>query len=174
MPIDYLNTLTPLVCLTLNVAVQITSFRYITGLSLLNSVFFGFGIGFIGVLGIEAFMLLVLPAQAKDIAPTVLTDIIIYSVLGYCYFHFVNMGETARRLRILLELFYEKNGLSMQEIVMRYGAREIIEKRLARLIANGQIVSKNGSYYIGNPVMLTISTIMRWMRVIVFGKRVFL
>ena len=30
-------------------------------------------------------------------------------LLGYCYFHFVNLGETARRVRIVRELWQSED-----------------------------------------------------------------
>ena len=91
--------------------------------------------------------------------------------LEYCYFNFINLGETARRIRILRELYDSKKGLSMAEILERYNAKNIVEKRLSRLINHGQIIDKNDKYYIGNPIMLLIARIIVTMKLILLGKK---
>jgi hypothetical protein len=93
-----------------------------------------------------------------------------YSALGYCYFHFVNLGETARRIRLLRELSESKNGLSVNEILERYNAKEIIENRLNRLLKSGQVVYKNNRYYIGKPVMLFMSKMILFAKRFILGK----
>jgi hypothetical protein len=94
-----------------------------------------------------------------------------YSALGYCYFHFINLGETARRIRILRELYDSKNGLSKDEILSKYNAHQIISKRIERLVNNGQIIFKDGRYYIGHPMMLLIAKIIVMMKCMVLGKK---
>ena len=81
------------------------------------------------------------------------------------------MTQTARRIRILTELSGEPAGLTMEEIVKRYGAAEIIEKRLSRLVSNGQIVLKDGRFYAKNSSMAVITNIISFMKLIIFGKR---
>jgi len=96
---------------------------------------------------------------------------ITYCTLSYCYFHFVNLGETARRIRIIRELYDSKNGLTMEEILERYDAGDIIEKRIGRLLNNGQIIYKEGKYFAGNSTMLLMNRAMVLMKLVVLGKR---
>lgn len=91
--------------------------------------------------------------------------------MGYCYFHFINLGETARRIRILRELYDRKEGLSMEEIFKRYNAKEIFERRIARLINNGQIIYKDGKYYIGKPIMLLMAKMIVTMKLILLREK---
>ena len=91
--------------------------------------------------------------------------------MGYCYFNYINLGETARRIRILREIYDSKEGLSMEEILKRYNAKEIIERRIKRLLKNRQIIYKDGKYYIGKPIMLVIAKIIVIMKVILLGKK---
>ncbi|MEK6683024.1 MAG: hypothetical protein AABY79_13800, partial [Nitrospirota bacterium] len=73
-------------------------------------------------------------------------------------------------IRILRELYDSKEGLSLEEILQRYNAKEIVEKRISRLINNGQVLYKDGRYFIGSPVMLMISRIIVTMKLLLLGK----
>ena len=81
------------------------------------------------------------------------------------------MGETARRIRLLRELCDSSDGLSKEGILDRYNAKEIIDIRMKRLLGNGQVVLRNGSYFIGNPTMLFFSGIIVFMKLLILGKK---
>ena len=161
--IYYIYVTMPLVCFLLNVAVQILAARNFKTLGLLKSVIAGFSIGLA--------LLIIAEVALLDSLTSILANILTYSALGYCYFHFVNLGETARRIRILRELYEVNNGLSVNEILECYNAREIIEKRLFRLLKNEQIALKDNRYYIGNPIMLFISNVILSLKYFVLGKK---
>ncbi len=91
--------------------------------------------------------------------------------MGYCYFHFINIGETGRRIRILSELYHSEKGLTYNEIVQRYNSKEIIEKRMNRLINNSQVINRDGIYYIGKPIMLLMTNVMNVAKLIVLSKK---
>jgi hypothetical protein len=63
------------------------------------------------------------------------------------------------------------NGLSGKEILERYNAKEIIEKRLSRLLKSRQIIHKNRKYYIGNPIMLFAASIIIFLKLFILGRR---
>jgi len=161
----YLHVLSPVAALAINVLAQICYCRFVSNKQLLKSLFFGFFCGMLMLFAIEAFYVAQLPSSVLKNIPSVLINIASYSALGYCYFHFVNLGETARRIRMLRELSESKDGLSVDEILERYNAKEIIENRLNRLLKSGQVIYKDNRYYIGKPVMLFMS------RMVVFAKR---
>lgn len=166
-----MQVLIPIIGLMLNVLIQNLVLRYAKQIGLLKSVFIGFGGGMVIVflVGINiSFGWLNLIKM--DMLSVIIVNLITYSLFGYCYFHFINLGETARRIRILRELYESREGLSMKEILEKYSAEEIIEKRISRLIHHGQIVLKDGRYYIGNPSMLFIAKIIYAVKFVVFGK----
>ncbi|MDD5465380.1 MAG: hypothetical protein PHP73_03450 [Candidatus Omnitrophica bacterium] len=101
----------------------------------------------------------------------IFVNLIIYFCLSYCYFNFINMGETARRIRLLRELGEAPAGLTKGDILKRYNAQEIINIRINRLMNNSQIVLRNGRYYVGSPVMLFISKAIVLMKLVVLGKK---
>lgn len=171
MSIDYLNVLIPIIGLMINVSVQVLSFRYTSSLSLLRSLFLGFVIGLFSVFILEEHLFFTMSTLTNDFLPILIANFIIYSALGYCYFHFINLGETARRVRIIKELFDSQEGLSTSEILERYNAKDIVEIRIKRLVNNGQIIYKKDRYYIGMPIMLLMAKVIVTMKLIVLGKR---
>ena len=80
------------------------------------------------------------------------------------------MGEGARRIRIMRELYKSETGLTLDELLKIYDGRQMIENRISRLVSGGQIIFKNGRYFIGKPHMLLISRIILLMKLIILGK----
>ncbi len=168
---NYLYVLSPLISLGVNIISQICCCRYCKRLSLLKSVFAGFAFGAFSLLLINICCLKGLCLSFPDNMASFLTNAITYSALGYGYFHFINLGETGRRIRIIIELLNHKKGLSGEEILDRYNAKDIIQKRINRLVESGQITEKNGRYYTHSPVLLTIARIIVGMKIVVLGKK---
>lgn len=158
---EYLPVLVSVISLLINASVQVVVFRYFPKSGLLKSEYLGFGAG-LGSLFIISF---------KEFTAISTVNLIMYFSFSYCYFNFVNLGETARRVRILRELYDSAQGLSLQELLLRYNGKEIIERRIDRLLHTGQIVFRNGRYYIGIPLMLLISRMIMAMKLVILGKR---
>lgn len=168
---SYLQILSPIVCITINVFVQVFVCRYSSSSSLLRSILVGFATGLLCLFTIEFFIFFHLSISVKDFLFNFACNSIIYSSLGYCYFHFINIGETGRRIRILSELYHSEKGLTYNEIVQRYNSKEIIEKRMNRLINNSQVINRDGIYYIGKPIMLLMTNVMNVAKLIVLSKK---
>lgn len=168
---SYLQVLNPVLGLMINVIIQVICSRFIQRLGLLKTVFLGFFVGMISVLMIEFCIFFATSAHFTDFIIIFAANFITYASLGYCYFHFINLGETARRIRILREIYDSKDGLSMEEILQRYNSKEIIDKRISRLVNNRQVIYKNGRYYIGSPIMLMITKIIVAMKLLLLGRR---
>lgn len=167
---SYLEVLFPVIGLVVNVLFQVLGFRYITKIGLLKSIFLGFAAGFLGVITLEAYVFFIASKSALDFLAIIIVNLMTYSALGYCYFHFLNLGETARRIRIVRELYDSDGGLSLEGILERYNAGDIVQKRIGRLLNNRQIIEKDGRYYIGNPVMLLMANIMVAMKLLFLGR----
>ena len=84
-----------------------------------------------------------------------------YLLLVYCYvIGLFNLGESSRRIRLLIELHGAPGqALTLEEILTRYNARMVVEARLRRLVAAGQLIECDyGRYYvIGNRTGLWIA-----------------
>jgi hypothetical protein len=98
-------------------------------------------------------------------------DALLYAAFCYVYFHWNNMGETARRIRMLRELAAAPEGLTVQEMVRRYSAREILERRLERLSAAGQISETDGRLVLTSRAVLLSAQLVGLVKLIVFGGR---
>lgn len=165
---QYVKVFIPLIALGINIAVQVCGVRYIKALGVLKSVILGFAAGFAALICLEFVLsnglgwVLVVDAA---------TDAVTYGALGYCYFHFINMGETARRIRILRELYEAGGVLTLEEIMKRYNASEMVHHRLNRLLANGQIKYENGRYFIADQTVLNIAKVMGIMKHMMLGRR---
>ncbi len=76
----------------------------------------------------------------------------IYFLFGYVYFHIFNMSETARRIRILAH-GHREGRMVKEELTQNYTRREMVEIRVARLLALGEL-RKRDSRYIGGKGLL--------------------
>lgn len=81
-------------------------------------------------------------------------------MLGYSYFHFFNMSETARRIRILVE--YVAHLPSRQG---PYDANKIYLNRIQRMREHNMIVEQNGKLMVKPSPMLWASyLILGWRK----------
>lgn len=88
---------------------------------------------------------------------------------AYIFFHFDNMGETARRIRLLWELYEHPTGLSTDQLLECYAPEEAFQRRVDRLLQAGQcsyskerLIWRGGSYTL-------IQHLMKFWGYIVFG-----
>ncbi len=165
------SVISPVVGLILNVIAQILGYRYINRLSLLRSVYFGFGLGLFGMILFDVRIVMAgYFASTIDALAVEVTNVVIFSCLGYCYFSAIGMGEHARRIRIMKELAIAPRGLTLKEILSRYNAKDMIKLRLGRLIRSGQVIEKDERYFIGKPIMLFLTNLSIMMKKLVIGK----
>ena len=94
-----------------------------------------------------------------------------YWSLTYAYvFGFYNLGESARRIRLLIELRGAgKAGLTLGQLLVAYNASMILDARLQRLLASGQIVEREGRYYIGSRVMVRAAKALVFLKFVYLG-----
>lgn len=167
----YSRVLISVLSLLINASVHVLIFRCFPGWGLLKSEYWGFAAGLLSLFihGFCNFCNLAIPPN--EFVAILAVNLIAYFSLCYCYFNFVNLSETARRVRILRELYDFPEGLSLQQLLLRYNAKEIIERRIDRLLHSGQIVFINGRYYIGIPLMLFIARMIMAMKLVILGER---
>jgi len=156
----------PILGLFVNTLVQILAYRLIKSVSLLKTVVLGFVIGFATVMACGMAWYQTAMPDVMELMGQSALNLLTYVALGYCYFHFINLGETARRIRILRELRESKDGLTLEEILERYNALEIIKARLQRMQNNKQIVLRLERYFIAKPSLLYIAktiALLKWV-----------
>lgn len=154
--------------LFLNIFTQIIAYKYILKRGLLKSEYLGCLCGFTFLFICAVYLR---EELFQEWLAMILVNLAIYVCLSYGYFSFITFGETARRARLLYELRDFPDGLSKEELLKRYNAQEAIALRVARLLANGQIILRDGRYYIGSPIVLIISKIIVFLKVILLAKR---
>jgi len=92
---------------------------------------------------------------------------IVYNCLGYAYFHFFNISETARRIRILLEI-KEKKAASYDYLINVYEKKGFnLNSRLTRLIDLGQIEKINDKYVLSGKILLVAALFIKTLRKII-------
>lgn len=167
----YLHASSAVVGLGLNVICQVCICRYVSSFSLLRSIFAGFIFGLCGLAVIELYYLGQSSQAWYENLCSTLANIITYAALGYGYFHFVNLGETARRIRLLRELHDSEAGLSMSDLLARYSSHEVFNRRMDRLIGARQVVRRDSRLYIGKRTVLYMAKTIVLMKLLLFGKR---
>lgn len=168
---EYLEAFIPIFGLALNVLVQVATFRLFPNIGLLRSEFLGYFFGLFGVLFFDFFTFFIKSVSFKELVFIQIIHMIVYFCFGHFYFNVINLTETARRIRILRELYEASDGLTIEELLERYNAKEIIDNRINRLMHNRQILLKDGKYYIGNPFMFLLSKGIVLFKLILLGKK---
>jgi hypothetical protein len=73
-------------------------------------------------------------------------SLIVYNAAMYAYFHLFNMSETARRIRILLNIL-EHGALRNEDILAGYTPRNMVTVRLERLVLMGWLQQNRAGQY---------------------------
>lgn len=161
----------PAAAFATDVAAQVLSLRCAPRLGVYRSHVAGFGAGAAVLLALLALLRWPEPLGALDRAGAAASAALTYVCLGYCYFHFVNLGATARRIRLMIELAAAPEGLTREGIFARYGAREILARRFDRLVATGQVVRDGERYRPGGRALLLSARLVVALKLITQGKR---
>ena len=107
----------------------------------------------------------------NDAAGLGLVNQFIFLALADGYIHFVNIMICSLRLRVLHELLVTPAGLTEEEILSRYNARQLVEMRLERLRGSGRVHFENGRYYTRFTLLLLLGRLYRWLKILLLGKR---
>jgi hypothetical protein len=92
---------------------------------------------------------------------TVIYGFILYNILAYCYFHIFNMSDTARRVRILYEIYNSKQ-LKESDIASLYSANNMLDSRLERFLSMKQIKFSDGRYLLNRKFFYYVAKIVAW------------
>lgn len=167
---EYLQFFIPIIGMLANALSQIFIFRFFPKKGLLKAVIIAFFIGFFCLFILETYIFVIMQKYISVFLLDIFIDLLIYVSLSYCFFHFINLGETGRRIRILSELYYANDGFFMEDILKQYNGDEVLEKRIKRLTENGQIVFKNGKYFIGKSTVLLMAKLMLGIKWLFFNQ----
>jgi hypothetical protein len=159
--VDFISVLTfgcPLLALAANAVVQVLLLRFSQGAHFLRSMIGGFcGGGFaLGV--VELWLVPRMPGE--EVFGGVVVHLLTYAALAYCYFNFVNLGQSSIRIRIYAEIAAAKGGLSVGELMRDYNETALMAMRLHRLTESGDLVFKNGRYFLGRRRLVPVARII--------------
>lgn len=108
-----------------------------------------------------------IPASS-GVGVAILYGMLTYGGLAFCYFQVFAMTETARRLRILYELYTRKE-TSLSQLEAEYGASRMLETRLARMVEIGQLDYDGPRYTLRRTLLLRVGQLMSfWAKVLGF------
>jgi hypothetical protein len=104
-------------------------------------------------------------AGSEGFSPTTLLYVVLcFNAFGYCYFHFFNMSETARRVKIVITIKKGK-ALCDTEFDSAYTPEEALRIRLERLEQLSQIrKGDDGNYRIRSRLFYRVSFLIMLFR----------
>lgn len=162
-----LDLLPPILALIVNAGTQIITCR-IKATGLIGSIICGFVLGVATVIGSQ--LTFAATSSSGDAIGEACANLLIFLCGSYTYFHFLNMGETARRIRLLRELEAAPNGLTLAELSQRYHAREMLERRLGRLCSKGIVTETDGYLRVTRKGVLVVTGIINFLTAVVLGS----
>jgi hypothetical protein len=88
---------------------------------------------------------------------------LVFNSLAYTYLHIFNMSETARRIKILIEiqLSEEDIGISYED---NYDIKSILQNRLKRLVQMKQIYFYDGTYRLSGSTLIYVGRLLSFFR----------
>jgi hypothetical protein len=96
---------------------------------------------------------------------------LVYAAFAYTYFHFFNMSESARRIRILHEI-HKAGSLTGGDIRSLYRSSDIIHVRLQRLVAMKALSCRGGRYSMNDHALYwSALVISAWRRMLRLDRR---
>ena len=99
-----------------------------------------------------------------DIVLMLLFGALVFNCLSYVYFHFFNMSESARKIRILIEL-YTNGATSLDNLGIVYNPDIIISERLKRLLEMKEItVDEFGTYHLDGKKLIPVASAFEKLR----------
>ena len=118
---------------------------------------------------------LIARSELRDTAQTMYMLVfafLVFNGIAYAYFHIFNMSETARRIRMLLQIRRAgPTGLRVRELEHQYSQQDMIEARLDRLVLMKQLsLGPDGRYRVAGNTLLWAGRIMGLWRRLVFRR----
>ncbi len=94
--------------------------------------------------------------------------VVVYACVAYSYFHLFNMSETARRIRILSEV-YLAGSLDASQLSRLYDGAAVLGMRLDRLVATRQLARRADRFVnVGRGFYVAACLIRAWRLVLGF------
>jgi len=167
----YCSLLSPIIALGVNAIAQVIRARACKGAQFLRSIIEGCLAGFAALAVFEVFLLAWRGVSADTVAFSLLVNAPAYAALSVCYFAVANLGQTSLRVRLYAELLAAPDGMNVQEIERLYDTETFVALRLQRLIEGGDIIERDGGYFVARKRLLRFADLMVAAKLILLGKR---
>lgn len=161
--------LAPIAALAVNVVVQVIAVRLSRGRHFLRAVGLGFFVGGAALLAAEAFFPVALDRREAWVIGA-FVNLPLYAALSYCFFTFANLGQSSIRVRIYDEIAQQRTGVSSAQIAQEYDEAGLMENRLQRLVESGDLVLRDGHYFLGRKRLVPIASIIFATKRFILGK----
>jgi len=102
---------------------------------------------------------------------SLLVDLPIYGCLAYGYANFVNLGQSSVRVRIYRELLGRPEGIEGRTLRAEYDENAMLQARLERLVAAGDLRSEEGRYTIGRGRLIAIAAVVFGLKRAILGSQ---
>lgn len=99
----------------------------------------------------------------SDIACGITYVVLTYNALGFCYFCVLNLSEGSLHVHILMDLLLSGR-MQKDELDARYDVNTMINARVERMIALGQLRGQNGLFVVNNRGLLTVGRVLHIWR----------
>jgi len=162
--------LCPIIALAVNVLTQILVFRLRRGAQYFRSIVEGVLSGALVFVILEAIAAARGNFLSREMAAIFLVDAPTYLALSYCSYSFVQLGQTSIRIRMYSEIASNPSGVSVDEMKREYDDKAVLEVRLQRLLESGDIILKNGRYFLGRRRFLHVSNLLFAAKRFLLGK----
>lgn len=146
-PPELVLALAPGLGLLVNIATQVVLGRLPLPIGHVRRQFVSFGCGFVAA---ALWLARTLPAGPGrlDTAGTLALHLWCYTMLGFIFFNVINLNLSSLRIRMLKEyLAVHPQPLPDRVLREKYHPRDMLEARLERLAAGGQIARADGRYF---------------------------
>lgn len=150
----------PIAAMLVNVAAQVFFFRSRQGGQYFRSILEGFLFGGVALVAFETFSVVSSSATADRLLMAGTVNLPIFLCLSYCYYNFVQLGQTSIRIRMYTEIASRPEGVAVEEIEHEYDEAALTELRLRRLIESGDVIAKGGCYFVARRRLLLIANII--------------
>jgi putative flippase GtrA len=102
-------------------------------------------------------------ASILDILGALVFAAAVFNAFGYAYFHFFNLSETGRRVRLLLQL-NEAGAIDTATLEGQYSPEHMVQVRLQRLQQMGQLrTDAAGKFYIQGKLLLMAAWVLEYL-----------
>lgn len=166
----YAPLLTPIAALAVNVLAQIALVRLARGAHFLRSAAGGFGIGLLALAAIEAWLITRVPGAGETWGKALLVSVPTYIGLSYCFFNFINLGQSSIRIRLYSEIASTPDGVSVEQMTREYNEDALMHARLHRLTESGDIIEREGRYFVGRRRLVPVAAIIFGLKAFILGK----